>query len=121
MPISTTDIARSIYPKRDYSPKDINIYVDQSEHLRQYTFNPEGYTFTLSNLLGYKLKEGVQMDTVLLENFKTRVQNITNISKDKASLNIALDSLAQVHEILLESTGFESRILEFLLKKQERS
>ncbi len=121
LPISTTDIARSIYPKRDYSPKDINIYVDQSEHLRQYTFNPEGYTFTLSNLLGYKLKEGVQMDTVLLENFKTRVQNITNISKDKASLNIALDSLAQVHEILLESTGFESRILEFLLKKQERS
>lgn len=44
------------------------------------------------------------MDTVLLENFRTRVQHITNISKDKASLKTALDSLAQVHEILLECT-----------------
>lgn len=107
-----------VYSIRDYSPKNLDKYSDKSEHLEKYSFNPEGYNFSLSNFLGYKLREGRQLDTALLDDYKARIANITQISKDRHSLKLAVHNLAQVQNISLKTAWLESQILEFLLTKE---
>lgn len=46
----------------------------------------------------------MELDIALLEDYKIRVANITHISTDKDALNLAVNNLAQIHEITLQST-----------------
>jgi hypothetical protein len=46
----------------------------------------------------------MKSDVTLLEDYKARVENITHISTNKDSLNLAVNNLAEAHEIILQST-----------------
>ncbi|MCP4522962.1 MAG: hypothetical protein GY828_01955, partial [Candidatus Gracilibacteria bacterium] len=115
--VNEEDIVGEVYPKRDFSPKNIEEYTDATEHLNKYKFNSEGYSFTLSNLLGYKLLDGEEMNQGLLEEFKKYIANISTISKDESSLLEAVNEYSQREGIDIDSTTIESCILEYLLKK----
>jgi len=58
------------------------------------------------------------MNKGLLGDFQKRVDNIAIISKDKNSLNTAVVDFAKGQNIELKSKKLESKILEYLLNKQ---
>jgi hypothetical protein len=114
------DIAELIYSKRDYSPRNIEDYTDESQDLYNYTFNSDGYNFTLSNLLWYKLLDWEELNESLLEEFKQRVAHISTISQNKSTLWETVNEYAQKEWIQLEAKTLESHILEYLLKKESK-
>jgi len=118
--ITEKDLFELIYPKRNYSPKNIDLYVDKSEHLKWYKFNKDWYRFTINNLLWYKLIEGQEMDIDLLERFKIHVNNISRLSKDENQLRQEIEKLSKKYDINLEWKTIESQIMEYLLKKQSK-
>jgi len=116
--ITEKDITEFIYPIRNYSPENIDLYVDKSEHLKWYKFDRSGYNFTLSNLLWYRLIEWQKKDEAILDEFKIHVKNISEISKDENSLSNKVKEYCGKEDIVLESKTLEAQIMEYLLKKE---
>lgn len=118
--IDYEEIVNFVYPKRNYSPNNLSDYEDKSTDLDNYIFNRDWYSFILNNLLWYKLIEGKKINKQILNDFMWNIENISIISKSRDSLLFAVNEYSKKEWLDLESTELESRILEYLLKKESR-
>ncbi len=96
-------LLQKVYPQRNYNTYNyLDKYKNLDHHLDKYAINKSGYDIKLSGLVGYKIKDGLEADQILLDKFAKRVRDIKNLAK-LDNLNIYLekgiiDSKAQTIE-----------------------
>lgn len=117
--ILESDICFLVYKKWDYSPKNIDLYNDETNHLNNFKFDRNWYRFSLNNLLWYKLKNWENMNVKLLEDFEKIFKYIEEISKNELNIKNYIYRLSKNYNLDIKSEKIEWQILEYLVKKQE--
>jgi hypothetical protein len=79
-----TYILKEVYLTRNYNTyENIDKYEDRTKDLDKYVFDRNGYELKLSGVLGYKIREGVETNQVLIDEFLTRIKSIKSIATTK--------------------------------------
>jgi hypothetical protein len=106
----------SVYKKRNYSAQDLKNYKNNTKHLSNYNYDKNWYSFSLSNLLWYKLINWKIINTKLLEKYNNRIKYLSKISTNRKNLELEIDNLIKEKKIIVNSQNLEPKLLEYLLK-----
>lgn len=78
---------KGVYPPRNYNTyKHLNEYKDRSSDIEEYKFEREGYEMRLSGVVGYRIKEGLERDSEVLENYQSRIQKVQELAQSEEGL-----------------------------------
>ena len=108
-PVQYELVCKEVYPGRNYDTyKHIQQYEDRSRDLEEYTFDREGYEIKIDGVLGYKVKDGEQLDNSVIIEFSKRVEEVKSISNTETLFNFLDDNINES-----QAETIEGKILEY--------